>query len=111
MSVSHVTPSFLHSHRHLRRHTARAHTGMQRRHRANLIMGGIGIFLAAVLITAFIGVALTLNPNPHPNTGYAVDGSSFLIPAGITTMWLAILLMDAVAIFAYGLFTAHNNQQ
>lgn len=112
MSVSHVTPSFLHSHRH-HRHRAepRQRTEMERRHRTNLILSGIGVILFGILVVGFIGMVSTTAPTSSPSAAYGADGSVFVSPPPMATMWLAVIGIDLVAIFAFGLIAAFHNQQ
>lgn len=112
MSVSHVTPSFLHSHRHVQRHTQRrTRTETQRRHRENLVLAGMGLFLLGALVAGFVGMAVTIAPTPSPSSSYGADGAMYVTPPGWAVMWLAVTLMTVVAIFAYGIATAVHNQQ
>ncbi|QGN33487.1 hypothetical protein [Microlunatus sp. Gsoil 973] len=111
MSVSHA-PSFLHTHHGLHRRTERrSRTELNRRHKANLILGGVGIFLFGVLVTGFIGLATTAAPRPGPSSSYGADGSWYVSPPHMATLWLAVIMMSVVALFAYGLITANHNQQ
>lgn len=112
MSVSHVTPSFLHSHHHLRhRAERRPRTELERRHRTNLILGGIGLILFGILVTGFVGLIANIAPRPSPSSAYGADGSVFVSPPPLATLWLAVILMDVVALFAFGLISAFHNQQ
>lgn len=112
MSVSHVTPSFLHSHRHVRRHTERrSRTELQRRHRENLVLAGLGVFLLGAVVAGFIGMAVTVAPTSGPSSGYGTDGATYVAPPGWAVFWLAVTLISVVALFAYGIATAVHNQQ
>lgn len=84
---------------------------MEQRHRSNLIFGGVGLFLFGVLVAGFIGMAMTIAPTDSPSAGYGTDGSLYVSPPPLAIMWLAITLMDVVAIFAYGIAGAARNQQ
>lgn len=112
MSVSHASPSFLHSHRHVKSRTQQqASTGMQRRHRENLVLAGVGLFLLGALVAGFIGMAVTIAPTPSPSSSYGADGSMYVTPPGWAVLWLTVTLLTVVAIFAYGIATAAHNQQ
>ncbi|GAB3923307.1 hypothetical protein GCM10011575_00930 [Microlunatus endophyticus] len=112
MSVSHATPSFLHSHRHTDRRTApKSRAAMDPQRRSKLILEGIGAFLFAVLITGFIGLALTIAPTPGPSSAYGADGASYVTPPNWAVFWLVVILMDVVALFAYGIASASRAQQ
>jgi len=84
---------------------------MQRRHRENLVLAGMGIFLLGALAAGFIGIALTIAPTSAPSSAYGTDGAMYVTPPGWAVFWLAVTLMAVVALFAYGIATAVHNQQ
>jgi len=112
MSVSHASPSFLHSHRHVRSHSKpKVSAEMQRRHRENQVLAGMGLFLLGSLAAGFVGIALTNRTSPGPSAAYGADGAAWVLPSGWSVLWLAVTLLTVVAIFAYGIATAAHNQQ
>jgi hypothetical protein len=84
---------------------------LSHQHRANLIVRGIGVFLFGAVVTGFVGMATTIAPQPSPSSGYGADGSWYVSPPHMATLWLAVTMMSVVALFAYGLITASRNQQ
>jgi len=77
----------------------------------NIVLVGIGVFLFAVLVVGMIGIATTEAPGTGASLVYGADGSSWVNPPHLATLWLVITLMDVVAILAFGIFTAAQNQQ
>lgn len=102
------SPSARRKERRARRH---ARSEAEHRRRGNLILGGIGLVLFAVLIAGFIGMAVTIAPTDGPSAGYGTDGARYSRPPNWSIVWLAVVLMDAVAIMGYGIATAVRNQE
>lgn len=76
-----------------------------------MILLGIGLVLFGILIVGFIGMVTTLAPSNSPSAGYGTDGAVYVLPPPMATMWLAVVLMDVVALLAFGIISAFHNQQ
>lgn len=100
-----------HTRRKDRRAQRRAGSEAEHRHRGNLILGGTGLLLFAVLIAGFIGMVVTIAPTDSPSAGYGTDGARYTRPPNWAIVWLAVVLMDTVSIMGYGIATAVRNQQ
>lgn len=76
-----------------------------------MVFLGIGAVLFAILVVGFIGMVTNLAPMPSPSGGYGTDGAVYVSPPPMATMWLAVVLMDVVALLAFGIISAFHNQQ
>lgn len=84
---------------------------MERRHRTNLVLGGIGLVLFGILVVGFIGMFTSTSPTSGPSADYGADGSVYTTPPPLATLWLAVILIDVVALLALGIISAAQNQQ
>lgn len=90
--------------------TSAERTAGDRRPRRRPILLVLWAVCGVVAVVALIGLAMASQPMPGPSANYGADGSSYTSPTLMATLWMAILLLDVVALMALAIATAYSSR-